>query len=149
MGRRVLLVLGLLAAALLVADAGAFSSVGGDRAVTVQTASDENGYMSLDTPTTERVATSGEPVTLVNITNQFPEQVTFDITDITTDKRALTVSPTSQSVELASGVSQTVTVQLDCDSEVTATIEFHVDAEGDSVAAETTAPRAVGARCTP
>jgi len=148
MDRRALLVVGLLAGAVLVVDGGAFSSVASDRGVTVETASDEDAYMALDTPAGVE-GNSSESVTLVTITNQFSEQVAFEITQVTPVNDSLGVDPNSQSVDLDSGHSETVTVQLECDSEVDTTIEFHVDAEGDSVAADTTEPRETDATCTP
>lgn len=142
----IFLLCALVATAGITVSSGAFSSVAADRGVSVTVASDENAFVALTTPDSPS-ATSGDSAELVTVTNQFSEQVTVNVTDITTSDPALTATLDSQPGELGSGDSETAKVTLACDSPVTATISFDVEANGTSVNAKTTAKRSVETTC--
>lgn len=153
MRRRVLALSALVAATAIAVGSAGFTSAGADRSVSVTTATDENAYLSLDTATeSEAEADDGDTIALVTVKNQFSEEVDVTITEVTADRNNLAVSVSEQPGTLAIGDSEPVKVHLDCasaQSQVTATISFHVEADGDGVAVDTTEPRTVDARCNP
>jgi hypothetical protein len=149
--RKVLVVLCVLVAgAGLGMGSGGFSSVGADRAVTVDVVGDESAYMSLDYSNETVVPTDGtKEVEFVTVTNHFTQVVDFKI-DFTVETGGLTVKSSSNSiiqenVGIGENIDGTVTLQCDPSGSPssTAIIDFDVMADGDGVSAETTAERTV------
>lgn len=141
----------LVASAGMGIGSGGFSSVGADRAVTVDVVGDESAYMSLDYSNETVEPTDGtKEVEFVTVANHFAEVVDFRIDFTIETTGGLTVESSSnpiiqENVGIGDNIDGTVTLECDPSGSPssTAIIDFDVMADGDGVSAETTAKRTV------
>jgi len=141
----------LVASAGLGMGSGGFSSMGADRAVTVDVVGEESAYMSLDYSNETVDPTDGtKEVEFVTVANHFAEVVDFRIDFTVETTGGLTADSSSdpiiqENVGIGENVDGTVTLECDSSSSTssTAIIDFDVMADGDGVSAETTAERTV------
>lgn len=128
------------------AGAGAFSSVGGNRDVDVDLANDPNAFLAIEE--LDSTATSGESLSVLELTNQFSEALTSVTVSVTTPgKFGLNQTDANHPGSLDVGETGTVSLPMSCDSTVTDTVDLRIIASGQSSEIKTT--RSLSLTCNP
>jgi hypothetical protein len=147
MYKHLALVLALAAAATLAVSTGGFSSASADRQVSVEVVGDEDAYMSLRyEDNVPEDPDSGDSVVFVTVSNYFNQPVDLTVSyavdpDAVNDPSEHTEQ--YHDVDVGESVDVSTTVECPPGGTEQRVVSFDVEADGDSVYAETTSPRTV------
>lgn len=136
MRRRIWLVLIALAALLGVVATGGFETAQVERGLTVAVVDDSEAYLGYDEPDHTIEVNGTATVELVKVTNRFPDDLTTVDTIVEEGDSHLSVDNVNDNVgPLMPGDTATITGEVTCSAQTTATVTVSVAASGDEVEA--------------
>lgn len=127
--------LAVLAVSVIVVGGTGFSQMSGERGMQVAVVSDEDAYIGYDTPNENATVTSGDSVTLVEVTNQAEGEI--DVEDVTVEgANGIAVELADFPTGIATGTSAGVDATLTCSEDTTTTLAVTVTMSGDALQAQ-------------
>jgi len=137
--RHAILLLGGASAGAMSVGTGAFSSVEADRGVEVSVVDDDEAYLGLEV--TNRIATVDRRADVVQITNSFTDQLSLDVSVVTTNQVVDAVAVADNdygdgdefSLALGPGDGEPIAIKCGEPGEASFTLEFDGAVDGTSV----------------
>jgi hypothetical protein len=143
MNRNVLYGALLVLSVSLLVGSGGFSAVSADRGIGAAVAADERAYLGIQDRTPAEGTVAGEPITLLEVTDNFPEDVDLDSVQLTDAEAPIALRSGSVELDPSGDVTATCTAPTDG----TETVSIRLRASGAGV--ETTLARQIAVDCSP